>query len=107
MLRAQDCLKVTIETTMEEIEKATGLVEFMVLGGPEPKYGRNLMVMSYVLFLNALEQLLMVLKFYTGKTEGGLDFSKSYNGWKSNVEELFVGHLNDLFYKDALVYFLQ
>lgn len=45
----------TVETAMEEIEKATGLVGFMVLGGPEPRCGGNLMVMSYVLFLNALE----------------------------------------------------
>jgi hypothetical protein len=106
MLRAQDHLKVTIETAMEEIEKATGLVGFMVLGGPELKCGGNLMVILYMLFLNALEQLLMVLRFHTGKTEGGLDFTESYNGWKSNVEEPFVGHLNDLFYKDALVHFL-
>lgn len=85
---------------MEEIEKATGLVGFIVLGGPEPRCGGNLMVMSYVLFLNALEQLLMVHRYHTGKTEAGFDFSESYDGWKSNVEEPFVAHLNDLFCKN-------
>ena len=91
---------------MEEIEKATGLVGFMVLGGPEPRCGGDLMVMSYVLLLNALEQLLMDLRYHTGKTEGSLDFSESYNVWKSNIEEPFVGHLNDIFCKDTLICFL-
>ena len=91
---------------MEEIEKATGLVGFMVLGGPEPRCSGNLMVMSYALLLNALEQPLIDLRFHTGKTEGGLDFSESYDGWKSNVEEPFVEHLNNLFCKDTLICFL-
>ena len=48
----------------------------------------------------------MDLRFHTGKTEGGLDFSESYDGWKSNVEEPFVEHLNNLFRKDTLICFL-
>ena len=46
MLRAQGHLKVTIKSAMEEIEKATGLVGFIVLGGPEPRCGGELMFMS-------------------------------------------------------------
>ena len=97
----------TVETALEEIEKATGLVGFIVLGGPEPRCSGNLMVMSYVFLLNALEQLLMDLRYHTGKTEGGLDFSESYDAWKSNIEEPFVGHLNDIFCKDTPIYFLH
>jgi hypothetical protein len=48
----------------------------------------------------------MDLRFHTGKTEGSLDFSESYDRWRSNVEEPFVAHLNDLFCKDTLLYFL-
>ena len=39
---------------MEEIEKATGLVGFMVLSGPEPRCSGNLMAMLYALLLNGL-----------------------------------------------------
>jgi hypothetical protein len=46
MLRAQDRLKVTVESALAEIEKATGLVGFIVVGGPEPRCDGNMMIMS-------------------------------------------------------------
>lgn len=90
---------------MDEIKRATGLVGFIVLGGPEPRCNGDLMVMSYALYLDALEQLLMALRAHTGTTSSGLDFSESYDGWKSSVEEPFVAHLNDIFCKAALLLF--
>jgi hypothetical protein len=36
----------TVEGIMEEIEKECGLVGFVMVGGPEPKCGGDLMVMS-------------------------------------------------------------
>jgi hypothetical protein len=33
---------------MDEVEKEAGLVGFVILGGPEPKCGGDLMVMSQV-----------------------------------------------------------
>jgi hypothetical protein len=44
-----------------------------------------------------LKQLLTALRAHTGKNIGGLDFSESYDGWKSSVEEPFLMHLNDIF----------
>jgi hypothetical protein len=46
MLRAQDRLKVTVESALVEIEKATGLIGFIVIGGPELRCSRNMMIMS-------------------------------------------------------------
>ena len=102
MLRGQDRLKVTVETALAEIERETGLVGFFMLGGPEPRCNGDIMVMSYVISLYGLERLLIALRAHTGKTGGGLDFSKSYNEWKTGIEEPFVAHLNDIFCKDAL-----
>ena len=105
MLRAQDRLKVTIESAMAEIEKTTGLVGFIVIGGPEPSHNGDIMVMSYAASFGVLEQLLMALRAHTGKTSGGLDFSESYDEWQSTIEEPFVAHLNDVFCKPALLLF--
>jgi len=44
---------VTVEAAMEEIEKLTGLVGFIIVGGPEPRQNGEIMVMSYVLSLGA------------------------------------------------------
>lgn len=88
---------------MAEIERTTGLVGFIVVGGPEPRCNGNMMVLSYVLSFDRLEQLLMALRAHTGKTIGGLDFSENYDGWNSSVEEPFVAHLNDIFCKGALL----
>jgi len=64
------------------------------------------MVMSYVLSLDALEQLLIALRAHTRKVHGGLDFSESYDKWQSSIEEPFVAHLtNDIFCKGALLLF--
>ena len=38
---------------MEEIEKLTGLVGFIIIGGLEPRENGEIMVMSYVLSLGA------------------------------------------------------
>ena len=105
MLRGQDRLKVTIESALEEIKKETGLVGFFILGGPEPRCNGDVMVVSYVVPLGGLEALLMALRAHTGKTSSGLDFSQSYDKWKSSVEEPFVAHLNNVFCKDTLLYF--
>jgi hypothetical protein len=45
MLRAQDQLKVTVESALAEIENATGLIGFIVIGGLEPRCSRNMMIM--------------------------------------------------------------
>ena len=105
MLRAQDHLKVTIESAMAEIEKTTGLVGFIVVSGPEPSHNRDIMVMLYVVSFDVLEQLLTALRAHTGKTSSGLDFSESYDEWQSSIEEPFVAHLNDVFCKSALLLF--
>ena len=52
-----------------------------------------------------LEQQLIALRAHTGKVCGGLDFSESYDEWKSSVEEPFIAHLNDVFCKSALLLF--
>jgi hypothetical protein len=39
-----------MEEVLEEIEKKCGLVGFMVVGGPEPKFGGDLIIMSCVLY---------------------------------------------------------
>jgi len=93
---------VTVESAMEEIEKATGLVGFVILGGPEPRCGGDLMFMSYVLLSGALEQLLTALRAHTGRTSGGLDFSESYDEWASGIEEPFIAHLNTIFCECAM-----
>lgn len=90
---------------MEEIERATGLVGFIIVGGPELRQNGDIMVMSYVLSLDASEQLLIALRAQTGKVHGGLDFSESYGEWQASVEEPFVAHLNDVFCKGALLLF--
>jgi hypothetical protein len=48
----------------------------------------------------------MALRAHTGKNNGGLDFSESYDGWKSSVEEPFLMHLNDIFCKGAPMCFV-
>lgn len=93
----------TVESTMEEIEKLTSLVGFIIVGGPEPRSNGDIMVMSYALSLGALEQQLIALRAHTGKVRGGLDFSKSYDEWQSTIKEPFIAHLNDIVCKSALL----
>ena len=48
--RAQSRLRCTIEGALEEIQKECGLVGFIIVGGPKPKCGGDVMIMSCVLF---------------------------------------------------------
>ena len=77
---------------------------FFVLGGPEPRCNGDIMVMSYVVFLDGLERLLTTLRAHTGKASDGLDFGESYDEWKSSVEEPFVAYLNDVFRKTLVLF---
>lgn len=44
--RAQERLRCTLGTLMEEIQKETGFVGFIIVGGPEPTRGGDLAIMS-------------------------------------------------------------
>jgi hypothetical protein len=44
--RAQNRLRVSIESVLDEVEKETGFIGTVILGGPEPRCGGDLVVMS-------------------------------------------------------------
>jgi hypothetical protein len=92
-------LKCTIEGALEEIEKKCGLVGFIMIGGPDPKCGGDLMVMSCVLFtlLVLRQQFLIISRAHTGTNTLGLNFSQAYNGWGTQIEEPFLAYLNSVF----------
>jgi hypothetical protein len=84
---------------LEEIERECGLVGFIVVGGPDPKSGGDLMIMSCVFFtlIVSRQQLLVILRAHTGSTRLGLDFSQAHSGWKTHIEEPFLTYLNKFF----------
>ncbi|KAN0107118.1 hypothetical protein V8E52_010478 [Russula decolorans] len=76
--------KCTLEGALKEIEKECGFVGFIVVGGPEPKCASDLMIMSA----------------HTGTNGLGSNFTQAYGGWKSNIEEPFIAHLNKVFTRE-------
>ena len=46
LCRAQNRLRVSIEAVLDEVEKETGFIGTVILGGPEPRCGGDLLVMS-------------------------------------------------------------
>jgi hypothetical protein len=66
---------------MEEIERQAGMACTILLGGPEPKRGGKIIVMT----------------FHTGKTRFGHNFEQAYDAWYENVEVPFTEHMGKVF----------
>ena len=94
---AQARLKCTLDRALEEIEKQTGLIGFTVLGGPSPKDGGDLMVMSCVLFTVLWQQFLIFIRAFSGTTNLGLHFGEEHDGWQTRIEEPFIAFLDKIF----------
>jgi len=92
-------LRYTVEGVLEEIQKEYGLVGFVIVGGPEPKCGGDLMIMSCVLFTLSVsrQQFLIISRAHTGTTSLGLNFSQAHSGWRTHIEEPFLAYLNNVF----------
>lgn len=100
-------LKCTIEGALEEIKKETGFVGFIVVGGPEPKFGGDLMIMSCVPYSSCVAATIFIIpRAHTGDTGLGLNFGQVHTGWKSGVEEPFLAYLNKVFSTSLFFYML-
>jgi hypothetical protein len=96
--RAQMRLKCTIEGALAQIEKECGFVGSIIVGGPEPRCGGDLVVMSCVRFsLIVVATILIISRAHTGTTRLGLNFSQVHSGWKAQMEEPFIGYLDSVF----------
>ena len=78
---AQLMVPTTMQRVLEELERSTGLVATVILGGPEPQCGGKIIVMS----------------FHSGQNELGHKFSEAYDGWSEKVLAPFTDYLGRVF----------
>ena len=56
LIRAMDCLPLTMMRMLDQVELETGMIGTVLLGGPEPKEGGKILIMQYVLhFVDILD----------------------------------------------------
>lgn len=102
--RSQECLGRTINGALDEIENKCGFIGFMVVGGPEPKSGGDLVIMSYVIYLIVSQQLFLIIsRAHTGTTRLGTNFSQAHSGWRAQIEEPFLAFLNKVFSASPII----
>ena len=105
--RAQERLGHTLNEALEEIEKKSGCIGFMLVGGPEPKSGGDLVIVSYVLYIIVSQQLFIIIsRAHSGTTKLGANFSQAHSGWRAQIEEPFLAFLNKAFSASPIIYLM-
>jgi hypothetical protein len=77
---------VTVTQLLTELERQTGLCAMMIVGGPEPREGGKILVMT----------------IHSGKTPMGNDFGRAYPAWEQNVQVPYTQFLTKVFRKNLI-----
>lgn len=91
-----------MDEVLKEIQNKCGFVGSIILGGPEPKFGGKLMIVTCVIFpLLVSRQLLIASRAHSNTADVGLNFKQAHSGWSTQVEAQFLSYLHKAFRASA------